>query len=179
MKLLCLLFVACLLALLTSCESFLLVVKSGCGRAPAQRFLMSTINDLPTRVALLEQSLGTTNEKLTTIVTMIDSLEKKVDTKIEKLDTKIDNLSKDTKKMVDNLSKDTKKIIDALDKKVDTKIDAVDKKLDQILSKLDTFSNSTTDKLNNHKVWLFSLTTFVTTLVGMSNIKDVTGLFNK
>ena len=168
MQLLCLPFVACLLALLTSCESFLLVVKSGCGRAPAQRFLMSTINDLPTRVALLEQSLGTTNEKLTTI------------------NTKIDNLSKDTKKMIDDLSKDTKKIIDDLDKKIDTKIDSLskdtktmfeklEKKLDEIAANQIAFSKHNTFMFHAHNVWL----TVLTIVGGMLNIDNARGWFKK
>ena len=145
MQLLCHRLFACLLAL---------VVKSGCGRAPA----------LPTRVALLELGLVTTNEKLTTI------------------DTKIDNLSTDTKNMIDNLSKDTKKMGEDTNAKIDAIDKKLDKKLDQILSELETFSNSTTDKLNNHKVWLVALSVsggMMTIVGGILTMKDATGWFHK
>ena len=110
MQLLCHRLFACLLAL---------VVKSGCGRAPA----------LPTRVALLELGLVTTNEKLTTI------------------DTKIDNLSKDTKKMIDDLSKDTKTMFEKLDKKLD----------DIAANQIESYKNHTF-MFHAHNVWLTVLT---------------------
>ena len=110
MQLFCLRLFACLLAL---------VVKSCCGRAPA----------LPTRVALLELGLATTNEKLTTI------------------DTKIDNLSKDTNKMIDNLSKDMK-----------TMFEKLDKKLDEIAANQIAFSKHNTFMFHAHNVWLTVLT---------------------
>ena len=175
MQLLCFLVAACLLALLMSCEGFSLVEKSGCSRAPAQRVFMSTFNDEPTRVARLKQSLVTTNEILTSI------------------ETKIDNLSKDTKKMFDALDhkhdtqfdaldKTIDTMFDKLDKKLDTKFDTTFDKLDQIVSKLDTFSNSTNDKLNNQKFWLVALSAsggLMTIVGGILTMKDATGWFHK
>ena len=131
MQLLCFLVAACLLALLMSCEGF--------------------SHDEPTRVALLKQTLVTTNEILTSI------------------ETKLDNLSTDTKKMLDALDKNFDTKFDALDNKIDTKIDnlskdtktmfeKLDKKLDRILANQIASSKNHTFMFHAHNIWLTVLT---------------------
>jgi uncharacterized coiled-coil protein SlyX len=178
MKLLGLLFGACLLTLLTECESFSPVAESRCGRAPGQRFFMATINDLPTRVALLEQGLETTNKMLTTLDTKIDNLSKDTKKMGERLDTKIDALGERLDTKIDALGERLDTKIDALGEKIDAKFEKLDKKLDEKLDKIAAnqiaFSNSTTTMFYAGTIWLVVLTI----IGGMLNIKDVIGWLN-
>ena len=120
MQLLCFLVAACLLALLMSCEGF--------------------SHDEPTRVALLKQTLVTTNEILTSI------------------ETKLDNLSTDTKKMFDALDKNFDTKIDNLSKDTKTMFEKLDKKLDRILANQIASSKNHTFMFHAHNIWLTVLT---------------------